>query len=63
MTPKRTPRAIIIVSLVFAIAMVASSMMIAEKDASQPVILMIVALWFIPFSYLAGTQARKSDKR
>jgi Na+-driven multidrug efflux pump len=63
MTPKRTTRAIIIVSLVFAIAMVASSMMIAEKDASQTVNLILIALWFIPFSYLAGTQTRKSDKR
>ncbi len=63
MTPKRTTHTIIIVSLVFALAMVASSMMIADKDSSQTVILVLIALWFIPFSYLAGTQARKSDKR
>ena len=50
-TPKGTTRSIILVSVVFAAAMLIASVTIADKAASQTVIQLLIALWFVPFIY------------
>jgi len=52
MSPKKASLSIVIVSIVFAAAMIISSIYWADKAYLQTVILSLVALWFVPFAYL-----------
>ena len=62
MAPKRAAYSIVMVSLAFAVAMIGSSIMIADREVFQTVNLILVALWFIPFAYFTNAKNRKSDK-
>ncbi len=52
MSPKKASLSIAIVSIVFAAAMIISSIFWADKAYLQTVILLLIALWFVPFAYL-----------
>lgn len=52
MSPKKATLSIVIVSIVFAAAMIISSVILADKAYLQTVILSLIALWFVPFAYL-----------
>ncbi len=52
MSPQKATLSIVIVSIVFAAAMIISSIFLADKAYLQTVILLLIALWFVPFAYL-----------
>ena len=60
MTPKRATYANYLISIVFAAAMIGSSLIIDDKDTSQIVVSILIAIWLVPFLYLAKQQKRKS---
>ena len=60
---KGTTRNIVLVSVVFAAAMLIASVTIVDKSTSQTVILLLVALWLIPFLYLARARNQSSNRR
>lgn len=60
MTTKRATYANVLISIVFAAVMIGSAIMINDKDTSQTVVLILIAIWFVPFLYLAKAQKRKS---
>jgi len=46
--------------LCFAAAMTLSSLMIDDRDTSQIVVFILIAIWLVPFTYLTKAQKRKS---
>lgn len=60
MTPKRATYVNYLISIVFAAAMIGSSLIIDDKDVSQAVVFILIAIWLVPFFYLAKAQKRKS---
>lgn len=46
--------AIIIVSIIFAVAII----LVAGQDNSQSLIFMLIAVWFIPFGYFIQLKAK-----
>ena len=60
---KGTTRNIVLVSVVFAAAMLIASVTIVDKSTSQTVILLLVALWLVPFLYLARARNQSSNRR
>lgn len=52
MNPKKTTLSIILVSLAFAIAILISSYIFADTEYSQTATFILIAIWFVPFSYL-----------
>ncbi len=60
MTPKRATYVNYLISIVFAAAMIGSSLMIDDKDTSQIVVFSLIAIWLVPFLYLAKAQKLKS---
>jgi hypothetical protein len=56
---KKAKRANIIVSILFALAMIISSYFIADKEVSKTVVLMLIAAWLVPFFYLTKQMKRK----
>ena len=56
---KKVKLANILISLFFALAMIISSYFIADKDLSEKVVLMLIAVWLIPFFYLNKRVKRK----
>lgn len=60
MTPQKATYANYLISIVFAAAMIGSSLMIDDKDTSQIVLFSLIAIWLVPFLYLAKIQKRKS---
>lgn len=61
MSPQKATLSIIIVSIVFAAAMIISSIFLADKAYSQTVILLLITLWFVPFAYL--TKVKKENRK
>ncbi|MGI9470959.1 MAG: hypothetical protein ACR2NZ_05480 [Rubripirellula sp.] len=59
MKPPTTPLLIILVSLFFAGAILVSSYLLRGTDHGDTATYFIVALWFIPFSYLCATSERE----
>ena len=59
--PKRATRNLIFASVVFAAAILIASVAIVDKDASQTVTLMLIALWFVPFLYFAKVRNQSSN--
>jgi hypothetical protein len=53
--------ALIAVSLLAAAAMLLSANLIDERETSQTISLIIIAAWFIPFSYLSARSAKKGE--
>lgn len=65
MTNKKASLLIIIISLFFAAAMIISSLLLNDtqySDHSQTITYFLIALWFIPFSYLLKI-ANKNRKK
>ncbi|MGB0389538.1 MAG: hypothetical protein ACPGWR_32355 [Ardenticatenaceae bacterium] len=52
MTPKKATLSLIMVSLLFAVAIVISSYIFADTEHSQTATFILIAIWFIPFAYL-----------
>ncbi|MBK6326214.1 MAG: hypothetical protein IPF56_09770 [Chloroflexi bacterium] len=61
MSPQKATLSIVIVSIVFAAAMIISSIFLADKAYLQTVILLLIALWFVPFAYL--TKVKKENQK
>jgi hypothetical protein len=59
MTSQRATHLNILISIVFAAAMIGSSLMIDDKDTSQIVVFILIAIWFVPFTYLTKAQKRE----
>lgn len=49
----------ILVSLLFALAMIISSYFFADKELSKTVNFMLIAVWLVPFFYLNKKMKRK----
>ncbi len=61
MSPKKATLSIVIISIVFAAAMIMLSGFWADKAYLQTVILLLIALWFVPFAYL--TKVKKENHK
>jgi hypothetical protein len=61
MNPKKAKSLLIIVSLIIAIAMIISSYFLADTGHSQTAVFILIAIWWIPFTYLTRVSKRKSD--
>jgi|GEM_PF-1509496 len=60
MASKRATYANYLISIAFAAAMIGSSLMIDDRDTSQIVVFILIAIWLVPFTYLTKAQKRKS---
>jgi len=47
---------IIVISLIFAGAMIVSSLIVADSNTSQTINFLLIAGWLVPFSYLIKTK-------
>ena len=56
---KKAKLANTLISLFFALAMIISSYLIADKELSKTVVFMLIAAWFVPFFYLKKQMKRK----
>jgi archaellum biogenesis protein FlaJ (TadC family) len=63
MNPKQTTVSIIIVSIVFAIAIVMASIIMDDSEHSNTVTLILIAIWFIPFTYLIQHRIPNPDQK
>lgn len=59
MDSKKAKLAMIFVSIFFALAMIISSYFIDDKDHATTVVFLLIAVWFVPFSYLSKQMKRK----
>ena len=59
MSSKKATLYLIIVSLIAAAAMMLSSALLDGADSAQTVMFLIIAVWFVPFSWLAQRAAKK----
>jgi len=50
---KKSRLANILISIFFALVMLVSSYFIADKDLSENVMFMLIAIWLVPFFYLS----------
>lgn len=58
---KKAKQISITVSILFALAMLLSSSFIADKDLSQNVVFMLIAVWLVPFFYLSKKSRETSS--
>jgi hypothetical protein len=56
MTPKKATYANIIISLVFAVAIIGSAIIIDDTDLERNVRFILIVIWLVPFFYLAKRQ-------
>ncbi|MCB0089947.1 MAG: hypothetical protein KDE54_18705 [Caldilineaceae bacterium] len=56
MTSKRAMYTNIIISIVFAAAMIGSAILIDNTDTARTVRFILIAVWLVPFFYLAKRQ-------
>lgn len=56
MTSKKATYANIIISLIFAVVMIASAIIIDNADTERNVRFILIAIWLVPFLYLAKRQ-------
>ena len=59
MNSKKASLSLIIISLVAAAAIIVSSYLLEGSDSSQTVTFLIIAVWFIPFTWLAARAGNK----
>ncbi|GAA5144095.1 hypothetical protein [Thalassotalea piscium] len=50
----KAKQANIVISIVFALAMLLTSYFIADKDLSQNIVFILIIAWFVPFFYLSN---------
>ena len=65
MSPKRASTLIIVISLIFAAAIIVSTYLLVDtqyEQYSQTVMYLLIAIWFIPYSLLSITATRKQDQ-
>lgn len=53
----------ILVSLVFAIAILASSWLIEDEKQASTVMFALITLWWIPYSYFLAKEAKKKRQK
>lgn len=58
---KKAKQINITVSILFALAMLLSSFFITDKDLSQNVVFMLIAVWLVPFFYLSKKSRETSS--
>jgi len=61
MNSKKASLYLIIVSLVAAAGIMFSSFLLDGADSSQTVMFLIIAVWFVPFTWLASRAADKKS--
>jgi len=59
MTSKRAASLNTIISIGFALAMIGTPLIIADRDMSQAVVFILITIWFVPFFYLIKAKSRK----
>jgi len=61
MNPKRAAFFNIVISIIFAVAIILSSHLLKDSEHSQTVLYLLIAMWWIPFSLLtiAGVKGEK----
>ncbi|MCE0556383.1 hypothetical protein [Motilimonas sp. E26] len=59
MNRKKAMQANIAISILFAVVMLVSSYVIADKDLTQNIVIILIAIWFVPFLYLSKISNRK----
>lgn len=62
MKPQKAALLNIVVSLVFAAAILISSFVLVDEKLATTVMFVLIALWWIPFSYLSTTRQKRSLK-
>ncbi|MDO6525847.1 hypothetical protein Q4519_09175 [Motilimonas sp. 1_MG-2023] len=58
MNRKKEMQANIAISILFAVVMLVSSYVIADKDLTQNIVIILIAIWFVPFLYLSKISNR-----
>lgn len=58
---KKAKQINITASILFALAMLLSSFFIADKDLSQNVVFILIAVWLVPFFYLSKKSRETSS--
>ena len=61
MNPKKAATLLIIISLIAAAAIMFSSCFLDGRDTSQTVMFLIIAVWFVPFTWLSARAAGKKS--
>jgi len=61
MTRKQASMGLIAVSILFAIAIFISSNLLADTDQADTAMFILIALWFVPFAYLAVQASRSKS--
>ena len=61
MNPKQAATLLIIISLIAAAAIMLSSYLLDGRDTSQTVMFLIIAVWFVPFTWLSARAAGKKS--
>jgi len=61
MKPEKNALNTIIVSLIFAIAILLSSWLIEDKKQASVAMFALIALWFVPYSYFATKGAKEKN--
>jgi len=56
---KKARLANILISIFFSLVMLVSSYFIADKALSEKIIIMLIAVWLVPFFYLSKQSQRK----
>jgi len=59
--PKNKSYPLISVSIIFAGAMIMSSLIVADSNTSQTINFLMIAGWFIPFFYFAKAKKQSSN--
>lgn len=62
-SPKRNGTLIILVSLAFAAAMLLTSFFMADSPHRETVVFLLIAVWWIPFTYLSARSAPRCRSR
>ena len=62
MTAKKATVLNILISLLFAAAIVISSALVADTETAETMTYILIALWFIPFAYLTGRGVKSSSQ-
>jgi hypothetical protein len=59
MNCKKAKQMNLMVSIIFALAMLLTSYFIADKDLSQNIVFILISIWLVPFFYFSHKSKNK----
>lgn len=62
MTSKQANYTNILISVLFAAMMIVAPIVIDNRENSQIVVFVLIAIWLVPFFYLNGVKYRKQNQ-